>query len=422
MRVLLVAQDGPTSGAVGALRAVSFTKYLASRGDEVALLTTAQSPSTPLLVTPDEGDAWRDLVNQEFCTLVPRPTGDARQTRKRTFADHRRATAIRVTAFRIRAAFWDWPDVAVSRAWRRRAVELIRGEARDLKPDIVVSTAPSWSNHLAARDIARELDIPWVPDYRDLWTNCTYYQQPRLRWELDSRWEKRVLSDAAAVTAVSPELVRSLNELAPDLPGYTVMNGFDRDVLVDVPVQDLGAGRHVVYAGIIYPGKRDPMPLIKAMATLPQLADLTLHLVGLEPHHLPPEARSLGLGERLRFIGRVDRKLALSYVKSADVALLLTWNDPREAGVVSAKSFEYIGLGKPILALGYEHGRMARVLEDYGYGRFANDPHSINDALEEMLAWVDAGLVADPARVAVFDRNSQLTLWREVLLKYAQVN
>lgn len=418
MRVQIIAQDGPYSTAVGAQRILALAAYLSDKGDDVALITGAREPDTAILIRAGQISQWPTASESTAAPLGSTKSG-AGTTGNRIGSRIPEPLKSRLAV--VKSDVLDWPEHRSMRRWQRHATQLAL-DASAVKPHIVVSSLPSVTNHVAARAVARQLMVPWVPDYRDLWTNSQYYRRPRLRWEIDSRWEQRILADAAAVTAVSPEFVGSLRDLKPDLPGYTVMNGFDREPLDAVPLRDLGPGRHVVYAGIIYPGRRDPMPLLRAMATTPELFDVTLHLVGVDPHLVPPEAHTLGLDDRLRFIGRVDRKTALSYVKSADIALLLTWNDPGEAGVVSAKIFEYIGLAKPILALGYEGGRMAQILREYGYGQIANEPQQISAAMREMLAWSDAGLAADPTRVSAFDRRTQLARWRDVLVKYARTN
>lgn len=48
----------------------------------------------------------------------------------------------------------------------------------------------------------------------------------------------------------------------------------------------------------------------------------------------------------------IPYKEALRAQREADVLLLLLWNDPREKGIYTGKLFEYIGAGRPILAIG----------------------------------------------------------------------
>ena len=68
----------------------------------------------------------------------------------------------------------------------------------------------------------------------------------------------------------------------------------------------------------------------------------------------------------------------------ADVLLLLQWNSPSEAGNIPGKLFEYLGARRPILALGYPEGEMARIIQERAAGFFSNDPPAIAERLE---AW-----------------------------------
>ena len=83
--------------------------------------------------------------------------------------------------------------------------------------------------------------------------------------------------------------------------------------------------------------------------------------------------------------------------QSADVLLLLQWNDVRDAGMIPAKFFEYLRAGRPILMIGYEHGNLAQMIRERGAGVVANDPSSIAGQLRCWIAQRPAGIPAAPA-------------------------
>ena len=68
----------------------------------------------------------------------------------------------------------------------------------------------------------------------------------------------------------------------------------------------------------------------------------------------------------------------------ADVLLLLQWDKPSEAGDISGELFQYLGARRPVLALGYEAGKMAAIVRDRAAGLFANDPEEI---ARQLAAW-----------------------------------
>ncbi|HZV26985.1 MAG TPA: hypothetical protein VFG00_11920, partial [Acidothermaceae bacterium] len=93
--------------------------------------------------------------------------------------------------------------------------------------------------------------------------------------------------------------------------------------------------------------------------------------------------------------GAVPYRESLAEQRRADILLLLLWNDPREVGVYTGKLFDYVGAGRPILAIGTEHGVAAELIRLRGLGVAAADPLAIAIALRQ---WIDekreAGQVA----------------------------
>ena len=71
----------------------------------------------------------------------------------------------------------------------------------------------------------------------------------------------------------------------------------------------------------------------------------------------------------------------------ADVLLMLQWDNPSEAGNLPGKLFEYLGARRPILALGYEGGEMARIIRERGAGVCSSKPRVIS---AELMGWLQA--------------------------------
>ena len=69
----------------------------------------------------------------------------------------------------------------------------------------------------------------------------------------------------------------------------------------------------------------------------------------------------------------------------ADVLLHLQWDDPKEAGTIGGKLFEYLGARRPVLCLGYEYGSVAQIVGERGAGIVANDPDIIARQLRRWL-------------------------------------
>jgi hypothetical protein len=101
-----------------------------------------------------------------------------------------------------------------------------------------------------------------------------------------------------------------------------------------------------------------------------------------------------GVPDRVLVHDRVSYRAALSLQTSADVLLLLQWNDARDAGNIPAKFFEYIGARRPILLIGYERGNLAAMIRERRAGLVANDPRLIAQQLRSWIAQRPAGILA----------------------------
>jgi hypothetical protein len=140
----------------------------------------------------------------------------------------------------------------------------------------------------------------------------------------------------------------------------TIHNGFDPDeVDAALPVR-LDEQRCVLlHVGTLY-GPRSPEPLLAGLALLRREAPdeaRRLLAVFLGPTHhdgrpLADLVAAHGLGDLVRIMPSVPHCEALAYLKGADAAILFGQGGDSGVAPVPAKTYEYIGLGKPVLAIG----------------------------------------------------------------------
>jgi hypothetical protein len=65
------------------------------------------------------------------------------------------------------------PDKQIT--WRKPAVAAARAYLRDHPVDVIFGSLAPRTNLLVARQLARELNLPCVQEFRDLWTGSPYY-------------------------------------------------------------------------------------------------------------------------------------------------------------------------------------------------------------------------------------------------------
>ncbi|HET7389108.1 MAG TPA: glycosyltransferase [Nocardioidaceae bacterium] len=391
MRILLICPYFPPENAIAAVRMGSFARHLAEAGDSIRVL--AREPETSGLSEPD---AELEIAVQR----VPDPAIATKMHLRRLalMTDPRRLVdipgnsqgnqglvpAVRDKVERGVRSIVNFPDPFTY--WAFRAIR--KADLQDWMPDVIVASAGPMSSFVVAQRLSRLYKVPWVADYRDLLSTGFYFPFGRFRRSIDRRVEYSLVKGASAITAVSQPMADHLARFH-GARVHLVMNGYEPTEFGVPPASESSPAAvsqlSLVYCGEVYAGRRDPSQLFKAMRTLQgHGSDVTVDFYGATVNWLQELVVREGLVGRVHLHKRVNHAESLSLQCSADVLLLLTWNDPREAYTMTGKVFEYIGARRPILMLGYKNSAAARLVRDRRLGVIANEPDDIAAALS---AW-----------------------------------
>lgn len=339
-KVLLVAYHFPPMGTGGVGRALGWVRHLPACGWQTSVLAAPPPPGWPL-------DSSLESQIPEGTTIRRVAAFDPRPSRLRGLA-HRELSFL----------------------WRRAAVrEGARMLARE-RFDIVLATAPPPAAHAVASQLSRRFGIPWVADFRDPWG----VRAPAF-WR---RWRRQVyLKNAAAIVAVNDTLSAHLQD-ACGRDVVTIFNGFDPD---DMPEQADRHARRVVFLGTLSAFNT----LDALFSALARLHGEFVHIGAERAYDLRERARQNGL-TRVISAGYLPRARALELAATASVFALSLKPDLELA--VSAKTFDYIGLGGPVLCLG-EHGALADFVRSrpaLGKVVDADSGAAVESALAELFA------------------------------------
>lgn len=369
LRLLVVVYDYPPSTSVGGTRWFTMKKYLERLGYGVTILTTDAYGRLP----SDEGEDVIRAADLVSSTTLRRALGRPALSNPEQQVEVDTAPPALLTKVVV-------PDIyAVS--WVPSAIRTMRRLVRERRIDVLVSTSPKDSTHLAG--LARPKGLAWVADFRDGWIfESTRPPLPtRAQRKLDSRLEALVVHRADAVVAFSDVLAEDFKQRLGRDACY-VPNGWDPDLAL---VQERASSelhlerpRHpnvrLVYTGSLTgaegaPTDRTPIRLLEAMDVLAQeehdvAKRLELIIVGrLTTRDQAILARFEHLA-LIRHLGYVPRPSALAIQRSADALVLVSGTTPSS---IPHKLFEYLGARKPILHLGHQ-GAAARILEETGAG------------------------------------------------------
>ena len=278
--------------------------------------------------------------------------------------------------------FW-YPDLY--HHWRREGEKTGRKVLLDDTFDAIFSSAHAVSSHIIASNLASESGIPWVADFRDLWTQNHYNSHFKARTLFEQRLEINTLKNADALVTVSEPLSKKIAQLHADRPIFTIPNGFDPDQLNRG--HPLSEELTITYTGNLYRGRRDPTILFKVLREMfdqnPRSSDrISINFYGKKEPWLYELIEKFDLSDITRVHGTVSREESIEKQRMSQILLLLTWDNPEENGVYTGKLFDYLAARRPILSLGLAGGGVVReLLEDTNSGVHASDEETLKGVL-----------------------------------------
>jgi len=384
-KVLMISYAFPPRHSVGSLRSAKFAKYLPSLGWTPVVLTRAWNPEhedpTQQLTADIIATEYRDRLrlfrpNRSGGITLP----DGAWTDKQTSG-----IKTRVRAF---ASYWlkealAFPDEEAG--WVRPALSAARLAVRQHDISMLFSTSPPVSSHVIASRLQRETGLPWIADFRDLWTQNHYIKHTLPRNALEEWLEKRTMRNAIHLATVSPTLASQLSALHGK-PTTVITNGYDHEDYQDA-VPQISDRFSLTYTGQLYAGKRDPSLLFAALGGLVKRGSIKPDTFQIRFYGPPGDvtlvrtlASEYGVEEFVVHHGSVTYSEAVMRQKESTALLLLNWDTPAERGVYTGKLFEYLGARRPILAIPSLRG-------------------VVDELLTKTRAGVSAGTSAEVARV-----------------------
>lgn len=419
MKVLLVSYYFPPMGGAGVQRVLKFAKYLPSFGIRPLVLTAEDAGYVQDASLLAEVPAGMTISRVSFQPLLQRLRGvaPAQAPSPAAPAAPPWRRALKDGLLRVYANC-HWPDDRAGWARRARAAgdALIERE----RPDLILSSAPPMSTHALAAGLARRHGLPWVMDYRDLWTENPAYAAAAWRRRLDRHCESRWFDQAAGLITVTPSWQQLLQQrLGGRCLVRFIPNGYDEADFAGLAPPEARGERVLTHTGTFY-GPRGPGTLLEGLRRLliaqpAAAARLRLRLLGNMGGRF---AELLAGFERehpgvLQLQAYVPHLQALQAMGDADALLLVVGAGERAAaratvaGTLPGKLFEYLRSGRPIFLLGDPEGDAARILRAHAAGWVVDetDPAAIAAGLAR---WWNGPTPDAPAgaNVAGFERHA----------------
>ncbi|HNQ44289.1 MAG TPA: hypothetical protein PKI59_07655, partial [Candidatus Cloacimonadota bacterium] len=222
--------------------------------------------------------------------------------------------------------------------------------------------------------LSQSSGIPFVVDYRDYWTLLSDYDLmgSKLKQALSRSWERRILHSASLLVCATKGIAGDLawefgQQITPKT--FILYNGHDAaDFLHLEPARPSAQHFTFSYFGSIY-ARRSLKHFYQAVEELSREGLLPEHtrirLYGNFNREVYQEIEASGIKDMIEIMPVLSHDQALYEMQKAD-ALLLLINSSSPKGTLTSKVFEYLRLGRPILAMVPQFGEAAELLRECG--------------------------------------------------------
>jgi glycosyltransferase involved in cell wall biosynthesis len=367
--IVMFAYHFPPENAIGGARPFRFYKYLSRNGYRCHVITAAIQPTQPNIDV--------EYVADPFITQPRQGVGWQLERAIRKFL---------------------LPGVAGIR-WSRLACQAARTFVRS-NPNAemtVFSTYPPLGTHLAAFQLTRKNKLAWIADFRDpLGDNPTHNFLKKFQQKLSCWLERTIIKAATVVIANTDTIAEKWRNAYPDRREsiHLIWNGFDPEDRIQplqLPVREYTLISHI---GALYQG-RNITSLLESVSRLIEAGRLAsgrvrIQLIGSMLGESLPGIEFLERAKRKGWLelisNQIPRREALAIAQTSDGLLLV---QPHSSVQVPGKLFEYLQIGRPVLAFILPDTPIERILRHSGVPYrcvyAGSSAQEMDDAVEEFF-------------------------------------
>jgi len=402
-KILVVAPNFVPDASIGTQRTLALVNHLADSGWAVRVVSLPETafPNTdPKLFKKlnsnvqvfrfSDVDLLKSFRKQS--RGMPKNSKPNAEKRTQALAAEMPENYSRVSS---RAMRWLWPLYIPDKKLQWALALVMNRQMRQLArdTDCIYTTSPPQSVHIIGALLKRIGKVPWVADLRDPWSDNQLRAFPSdISRRYDSRLEQAVLGRADSVIANTPYFRKLLQERYPvRAPSIcSIPNGYESALFTsDGCIAEIDSRRlKISHLGSLY-GQRDIAPLLKGLSLIKKdhptvFQDIYFEFIGPGTAKFADLVKEYGLEEQVLLGSSVSYEEAVQKDRAASVLLCLPLTPEDMYSQVPAKLYQFIALGKPVLAFAAPDGAMAMVLQEAGIDHVMADPRDPARSLLEI--------------------------------------
>ena len=368
-KALIITYYWPPAGGSGVQRWLKFVEYFRDFGIK-PIVYTVENPNYPILDESMVHDIPKGIEiltqpiwepNNLFAFLGKKKTESAGFLNPNPTLFGKMLQYIRANYF--------IPDAR--KFWVKPSTSYLRKYLKTNKIDVVITTGPPHSMHLIGLNLKKELNIKWIADFRDPWTEIDYFQQlPLTKKAIEKHHslEKEVLKNADAVLVVGKTMQENFNKFNSKV--ITVTNGFDEALTHENVALDKKFT--VTHIGLMN-ADRNPKMLWEVLAEIVSeneefSKDFDLKLIGQADASVIEDISKYRLSKNVQVIDYVTHDKVVEFQQKSLVLLLIVNNVPSAKGILTGKIFEYLMAKRPILAIAPSNGDVSEIINETNSG------------------------------------------------------
>jgi hypothetical protein len=375
-RVLIISYYWPPAGGIGVHRCLKFAKYLRDFGWE-PVVYAPKNADYPHLDHSNQRHVPNDLEVIYGNIIEPFSLFKKLSGRKKTDNANPVYVRDRKRKFIDKLGIWIRGNLFVPDAralWIKPSVKKLKKYLKTNPVDAIITDGPPHTNTMIGCKLSESLNIPWIADFQDPWTQVDYYKMLMIGKRADKKHkklEKHCLNIASKITIASPTWAKDLEKVG----GYNaqpIFWGYDEDDFPETK-PEYDNTFTIIHAGQLgY--DRFPKTFLDVVTEItsenPEFKkDLRIKFAGTVDFEIEDYIINKRLSDNYEALGKISFPEAINLTLKAHL-LLLPLNIAENAkGRIPGKLFENIRAKRPILCLGPTDSDVSQILIETKTGK-----------------------------------------------------
>lgn len=374
-KILIISYYWPPAGGPGVQRWLKFVKYLPEFGWEPTLFIP-ENPSYPIIDKSLLDEVSADLKIIKTKIWEPYQLAELLGKSNKKFkagqfdVNENQSWKSKLSIF-IRGNFFI-PDARVF--WVKPSINYLEKYLSENQFDAFLTTGPPHSMHLIGLGLkAKFPKLKWIADFRDPWTEISYYKHLKLTKLADlkhRKLEQKVFENADVTLATS--FADAENFRTKGANAFCITNGYDSaeiETETKVKIEKFTLS----YVGVLEQ-LRNPENLWQVLAEIINdnqnfKSDFQLKFVGRIDEKILDKLNASTLKNSITNLGYLSHQESNVEMQNSDLLLLTNFPEEQSKGIIPGKIFEYLKTGKSILSFGPKGADVETILSQTNAGK-----------------------------------------------------